>query len=571
MSNPTSAAHGAHLRLDGISKSYPDRRVLTDITFSVAAGERAALIGENGTGKSTLLRIIAGLEPTDSGEFSAPGDVGLFHQQPPFSLDLTVREVIDDAAAPLRALGDEVTRAGEALASRPEDPAVATRLDEALAEAELRGVWELEHTIEQLLDGLGIASISPARRMRDLSGGQLSRFSLAWMLVRRPHTLLLDEPTNHLDERGAELLTHMLRTWPGPVLMASHDRAFLDETVSHLLDLDPRPVPHRLARSVGDTADGGAALGVTRFSGSYSDYVLARDEERQRWQRQYETEQDELNRLRGRLHDDHRVGHPERGPRSEVRGAKKFYSDRNATVVARRVNDARTALERLEEEQIRKPPNTLRFNAERTLAAARHTDDLPTGPLVTATNVTLSGRLGPTSVSVRAGEHVLIEGPNGCGKSTLLSVLAGTLAPDAGSVTRAPRVRVGLLGQEPSVPAPGESVRENYERRVGADLAARRPLSTFGLISGRDENRPVEAVSVGQRRRLDLAVLLALPPDVLLLDEPTNHFSLMLAEDLERAIDDYPGAVIVASHDRFLRRRWNATRLALTPANEQAE
>lgn len=106
MSNPTSAAHGAHLRLDGISKSYPDRRVLTDITFSVAAGERAALIGENGTGKSTLLRIIAGLEPTDSGEFSAPGDVGLFHQQPPFSLDLTVREVIDDAAAPLRALGD---------------------------------------------------------------------------------------------------------------------------------------------------------------------------------------------------------------------------------------------------------------------------------------------------------------------------------------------------------------------------------------------------------------------------------------------------------------------------------
>lgn len=555
---------GTHLRLDGISKSYPDRRVLTDISFAVAAGERAALIGENGTGKSTLLRIVAGLEDADVGTVSAPDEVGLFHQQPPFSLDLTADEVLRDAAAPLRALGDEVTSAGEHLAAHPDDPGASARLELALAEAERRGVWELDHTIDELVEGLGIADIPRERPARDVSGGQLARFSLAWMLVRRPETLLLDEPTNHLDDRGAELLARMLHTWPGPVLMASHDRAFLDESVSHLLDLDPRPMPHRQVDRVADASDAGSAHGLTRFTGTYSQYVVARADELTRWQEQYEREQDELNRLRGRLHDDHRVGHPERGPRTEARGAKKFYSDRNATVVARRVNDARTALERLEDEQVRKPPKHLRFNADRSLAAARRLGELPNGALVTASNVTLRDRLRPTSLALAAGERLLVEGPNGCGKSTLLEALAGRIAPDDGSVTVAPRVSVALLGQDAEVSG-DDSVRDTYEQLVGAELAARRPLATFGLIAGRDELRPVNSLSVGQRRRLDLALLLALPPDVLLLDEPTNHFSLLLSEDIERALGDYPGAVVVASHDRMLRRRWAGQRLELHP------
>ena len=553
---------GTHLRLDGISKSYPDRRVLTDVSFAVAAGERAALIGENGTGKSTLLRVVAGLEDADVGTVSAPGEVGLFHQQPPFSLDLTADEVLRDAAAPLRALGDEVTSAGEHLAAHPDDPGAGTRLELALAEAERRGVWELDHTIDELVESLGIADIPRERPVREVSGGQLARFSLAWLLVRRPETLLLDEPTNHLDDRGAELLARMLHTWPGPVLMASHDRAFLDESVSHLLDLDPRPMPHRQVDRVADASDAGSAHGLTLFTGTYSQYVVARADELTRWQEQYEREQDELNRLRGRLHDDHRVGHPERGPRTEARGAKKFYSDRNATVVARRVNDARTALERLENEQVRKPPKHLRFNADRSLAAARRAGELPSGALVTASNVAARDRLRPTSLALAARERLLVEGPNGCGKSTLLEALAGRIAPDGGSVTVAPRVSVALLGQDAEVSG-DESVRDTYEQLVGAELAARRPLATFGLIAGRDETRPVNSLSVGQRRRLDLAVLLALPPDVLLLDEPTNHFSLLLSEDIERALADYPGAVVVASHDRMLRRRWTGQRLEL--------
>lgn len=563
----TPSDDGAHLHVDGVSKSYPDRRVLTNVSFSVSAGQRAALIGENGTGKSTLLRVAAGLEAPDAGQIFAPGTVGFFHQQPPFSLDFSINEVLADAASPLHALAAAVTHAGEALAESPDDNALASRLSAALDEAERAGVWDLDHRTDELVDGLGIASLPRDRRAKELSGGQLARLSLAWVLLRRPETLLLDEPTNHLDDRGAALLTRILGEWPGPVLFASHDRAFLDETVTDLIDLDPRPVPHRMARRLTDIADSGAGLGVTRFTGTYSQYVLARADEQERWAAQYAAQQEELTRLRAQVETNHQVGHSNWTPRSETRMAKKFYGDRNATVVSRRVNDARTALERLEESQVRKPPQPLRFIGADATATSAGRGRPPAGPILTATNVEVSGRLNPISLTLSGSDRLLIEGSNGSGKSTLLLALAGTGTPTNGTVTVAPRTSIGLLDQDPQL-APlhnGETAREAYERGIAERSDATTPpsLSTLGLLAGRDENRPLASLSVGQRRRLDLAVLLAAPPDVLLLDEPTNHFSLLLAEDLERSLRGYPGAIVVASHDRMLRARWAWGRITL--------
>ena len=433
--------------------------------------------------------------------------------------------------------------------------------------AELANAWDVEHILDVILDGLGIATIPPDRYARELSGGQQSRFSLAWTLIRRPMTLLLDEPTNHLDDRGAALLAQFIRDWPGPVLMASHDRAFLDDAVTDLLDLDPHPVAHMAVRSTMDAADAGTGFGVSRFTGSYTDYVRHRTDARERWERQYLREQQELKELRQAVVDSHQVGHTNYQPRSETRMAKKFYADKNAKVVSRRVNDARTALARLESEQVRRPPAELRFRGitpsrSGTRTASRGTSRAASGPVLTATAVHATGRLAPTSLSLDGNGRLLIEGPNGCGKSTLLQVLAGQLEPSGGSVTASGRLRVALLAQDAQICGAG-TVREEYERAVGPEVAAQVPLSTFGLISGRDENRPLNRLSVGQRRRLDLAVVLANPPDVLLLDEPTNHFSLSLAEDLERSVEEFAGAVILASHDRMLRRRWSHPRLVL--------
>ncbi len=556
----TSSASGPdHLRVDGVSRSFPGRRVLTDVSFVVPSGARACLIGENGSGKSTLLRIVAGLDRPDTGTVTAPGGVGLFHQRPPFAPGLSVSEVLADAVAPLHAITARVEAEGEAMARG--DAAAPDRFEAALAQAEARQAWAAGHLVDRLVEGLGLGAIPTDRRADALSGGQLARLSLAWLLVRRPDTLLLDEPTNHLDDAATALLVDLLAGWTGPVLMASHDRAFLDEAATVLLDLDPAPVAYATVRHDRDSP--GSGFGVTRYAGSFTAYRAEREAARERWQRQYRDEQAELERLRRRVRDDHAVGHAGRGPRTEARASKKYYADRNAAVVSRRVNDASAALAELEAAQVRRPPAELRFSGLAGTASAR---GRAPGPVLVATGVAVPGRLAPVSVALGGAGRLLVTGPNGCGKSTLLAILAGALAPATGSVSRVGRLSVGMLGQDVVPRDPDRTVRETYRAAVGADRAERTPLGRFGLVAGRDEERALGTLSVGQRRRLDLAILLAQPPDVLLLDEPTNHFSLLLATQLERSIPDYPGAVVVASHDRRLRAGWAADELILSTA-----
>ncbi|MDN5583251.1 MAG: ATP-binding cassette domain-containing protein, partial [Corynebacterium sp.] len=311
--------------------------------------------------------------------------------------------------------------------------------------------------------------------------------------------------------------------------------------------------------------------GVTRYTGNYTDYLAARRDVRQRWERQYRDEQAELKRLRAGVRDNHQVGHTNRDIQVENKITKKFYGDRNAKVVSRRVNDSRSRLEKLEESQVRKSPAELTFAG--LTAAGRDDTAGRTGPVLVAAGVEVAGRLPRTSVTVNGDEKLLVTGPNGSGKSTLLEVLAGTLAPSAGTVGgvgsgAGSGVSVGHLTQEVVLPdpagrGPGRTVERAYRDAVGDELADAVPLATFGLIHPRDESRPLAELSLGQQRRVSLAVLLADPPDVLLLDEPDNHLSLSLFTALEEAIPAYPGAVVVASHDRWLRRRWAGERLEL--------
>ena len=613
---PTGTPTAAHLRADGISLSYGARRVLTDVSLTVSAGERAGLIGENGSGKSTLLRILAGLQEPDVGTVraTAPGGriprIGLLHQEPPFPPTDTVAQALGSAVAPIRQAEHDLDRAASALADSPEDDSTLHAYTRALETAEDLRVWEIDSRIESLLAGLGLADLPRDRLTRELSGGQASRLSLAWLLLSAPDVLLLDEPTNHLDDSATAHLRDVLASWPGPVLLTSHDRAFLDEAVTALLDLDPAPIPHAVAGDL--IEDGtGTGIGLTRFTGTYTDYLRARRDERARWERQYRDEQAELARLRRSVGENQTVGHHDWKPRTESRISKKFYADRNATVVSRRVKDARNRLADLDVHQIRKPPQELRFagfqpgtadapaEAARTTAvdppaavagtaaagppaaaagtagSGRASADAPAGTggqatstatVLTASGAGVKGRLAPTDLLVRAGEKWLITGANGAGKSTLLHVLAHRLDPTSGRVERAPGLRIGLLSQEVDLPDPGKrgpqrTVAQAYEDLVGIARAQRTPVTDFGLLAGRDLHRPVASLSVGQQRRLELAVVLADTPDILLLDEPTNHLSLLLVTQLEAAIRDHSGTVLVASHDRWLRRGWSGQTL----------
>lgn len=560
-----SSYSAAHLRVDGLSKTFPDRRVFTNISFAVPQQDRIGVIGENGSGKTTLLRIIAGELSHDAGtvEFFAKTqtgtDIGLLHQEPDFAKTASITAVLEGSVAHLRAAEAAVHSTAAALAEEPDSRQLLDRYTAAVDHAEQLDVWETDARIEETVDGLGLAEIARHRTLEELSGGQRARLAMASLLLSGPEVLLLDEPTNHLDDAAIRYLSTVIAAWRGPVVIVSHDRAFLDDTVVSILDLDPAP----RRRALYDSADESTTTSVTRFSGSYSDYLEAREAARKRWQYQYEEEQAQLRRLRAGVEDNQVVGHEHWKPRTETRAAQKFYADRNAKAVARRVNDVRARLTHLEQRQVVQPPRELAFQG---LSAARTTPTraIRNDPVITVDEVALDGRVAPISLTISASQKLLITGPNGAGKSTLLHLLAGNLEPSSGTMQYSDNVRIGFLTQESSFNNVADYTAEAvYQRAVGIETAEHVPLATFGLLTPRDEHRKLADLSTGQQRRLALAVVLADPPDVLLLDEPTNHLSLVLATELEASIEHYPGAVVIASHDRWLRRRWNGTHVQL--------
>ena len=535
-----------HLRADGISYSYPgsaaDRRVLTDVSLVVPAGRPTGLLGENGSGKSTLLRILAGDLPADAGTVEVPGPVGMLRQELPFGPGASIAEVLEDALARSRRLERELGEAAVALAEGT--AAAAARYDALLTEAELADVWDAERRAEEVMAGLGLDGLDRTTSLGRISGGQRERLALAHLLVARPTSWLLDEPTNHLDDAGAAFLAEAIAAHPGPVLIASHDRAFLDDATDAQLDLDPAESP------LGDEPGG-----LTAYTGGFSDYLLARYEARDRWEHRYRSEQDELGELRRAVKESATVGHPGAAPRTEGGMAKKFYADRNAAVVSRRLRDARARLAQLEQEQVRKPPAELELT---------HLPAPPGGSgqvQLALAGVAVHGRLAPVSLSLTAGQRLLVTGPNGSGKSTLLDVVAGELAPDRGTVNRPRSLRIGHLGQDDE-PVPGRTVGAHLREAARIEDPDRVP-ELFGLVHPRDLARPLTDLSRGQLRRAMLAAVLLDPPELLVLDEPTNHLALVTATRLESALADWEGTVLIASHDRWLRSRWEGEVLEL--------
>ncbi|MEZ7897582.1 MAG: ABC-F family ATP-binding cassette domain-containing protein [Flaviflexus sp.] len=568
---PANSLAGSHIRIDGLSKAYPDRRVLTNVSFAVASGERACLVGENGSGKTTLLRIVAGIDDDFDGAVSVPGIVGLYHQELPFPLTWSLAEVIADATSEHRVVLQAIEETGNAIAAG-EDGA-SSRFEEALATAERIGAWDIDSVADRLLHGFGLNAVEQKRRVSAMSGGQQARLSLAWLLLSSPDTLLLDEPTNHLDDGAADLLASLLASWNGPVLIASHDRAFIDAVATTIMDLDPAPSRH--ADTVLDDSPG-SGFGITKFSGTYTDFVASRSRERELWEKQYRDEQEELKELRARVGRGHATDNPSRPIKTEQRAAVKFYSDRNAKAVSRRVRDAERALEQLNQDQVRKPPAELSFAGLSVAGGQSYQEGFGDQTVLVGSGLGVEGRLAPIDISIRQTDRLLMTGENGSGKSTLLKILCGEIETFDGSLNYPARTTIAALAQDvgrilarriPDRDWRKLSVVDVYGHALSEELVEQVPLRTFGLIAGRDHNRIAGSLSTGQQRRLELAVLLADPPDILLLDEPTNHFSLKLTTELENSIADYPGAVVVASHDRWLRKRWAGRTMHLEPSD----
>ncbi|MGH3621574.1 MAG: ABC-F family ATP-binding cassette domain-containing protein [Sciscionella sp.] len=541
----------AVLRARELDKFYGDRKILDGVSLTASPGQRLGLVGENGIGKSTLLRLLAGVEEPSGGEVRRPTDTGFLTQELPFAGAATVGTVVDDALCEIRAAIARLTELAEALRVDPlcVEQGNATLLDEygdVLDWAQAHDAWDADRRAELVLDGLGLR-VAASRRLDTLSGGQRSRLAIAALLIRQPAALLLDEPTNHLDDAAIAFLERHIRSLPGVVVVASHDRVFLDEVCTDIVDLDPtRNDPTRNDPTRNDP---------TRYGGAYSEYLHAKRAERVRWEQQYAAEQETLKQLHHAVAVTARQVNHNRASTDNDKMGYGFHSGRVLRQVSRRVRNARQRLDELTRDQVRKPPEPLRFSAR--LGSEVDGDGLA----ISMRDIEVPGRLRLARLDVTPTDRLLVTGVNGAGKSTLLSVLDGRLEPSIGTVGKRRGLRVGLLEQDVSFMDGSASAQRIYRARVPAGP----PLAELGLLGGADSWRPVETLSVGQRRRLALALLIAAQPQVLLLDEPTNHLSLALADELEEALRAAAGAVVIATHDRWLRRRWHGRELAMIP------
>ncbi len=527
------------LKGDHLAKSFGAHTVFSDVSLLLPAGEKIGLIGDNGTGKSTLLKILAGFLPPDGGTvFRQPSSsVGYLPQTLEIEGSLTIQEYLEQAQDTLYALakkledlaGDMAHLQGQAL-----QEAVATYA--ALHDQfEQRGGYSQSYQMAQILQALQVSALGRARLLSSLSGGERTRIGLAALLISRPDVLLLDEPTNHLDQEAAVWLEHRIASYPGAVLFVSHDRVFLERVATSIVAFEDEP-PH-----------------LQLYPGNYTAYQRQRRQCLRQWEDRYRRESLEEQRLAARLRPSAVNRAHNRLPRDH--DVAKYAGKREwvQQATAQRLHAAERTLQQFQSRRTEKPPQPWTFAMHFSLDGPE-ISPVPEEHYLSAEHIVFAYAehkplLRDVSLHLQPGDRMFLTGENGSGKSTLLKILAGQLSPQGGEVRR--RGPVAYWGQE-LAPLCGATVIDAYRYgRIGHPDDLREQLAATGLFSRAQLDRPIDSLSEGQQRRLELARLLAAPADYLLLDEPTNHLPPDLLDQLAEALQYFPGAVMVVTHDRW--------------------
>ncbi|GCE20596.1 ribosomal protection-like ABC-F family protein [Dictyobacter kobayashii] len=404
-----------------------------------------------------------------------------------------------------------------------------------------RGGYELDYKIDLIMAGLRLNYLERTRAIETLSGGEKARVGLATLLLSSPEILLLDEPTNHLDFVSMEWLENYLSSYQGAVVMVSHDRQFLNKTVNTMFEIDE--YSHQLKV----------------YIGNYDAYIAAKQAERKRWENEYEQQQEEIKELQKRIRTSGRqVGHSNRGTRDNDKYARYFFSQNVESAVARNVRAAQMQLERIEADPIPRPPEPLQVNSQ------FQAEPLQSQLIIQLEQINKSfGQrelFKQLNLTIEPQTRIMLTGPNGMGKTTLLKLINGDESPDSGSVQIVEGARIGYLAQESVFPDLEKTVLEVYKYdQIGYEGEFIGRLLGYGFFRLEDIHKKVGQLSIGQRRKLEIACLLAARPNVLLLDEPTNYISLDVLEAVETALLHFSGPIIVISHDRWFIQRFGGT------------
>ncbi len=525
-----------------ITRRFGPDLILDRVQLTINRGDRVGLVGPNGAGKSTLIRILVGLDRPDAGSVSrTPPDLRIGYL-PQALLDLeagTVGDVLLDARGTLGSAERKLKELEEALAAPDLDAPATERLLAEYGDAqtawEAAGGYDRLHRAELIGAGLGVDAFGLQTPVAQLSGGERTRLGLARLLLDEPDLLILDEPTNHLDIEALEWLEEFLKGFPGAMLLASHDRAFLDAVANRILVLDPET--HALKA----------------YAGGYSAYDAARLAERERQAMAWQDQQSYVRQVEA---DIRRIKGQAQGIQQGPKRGRDFYGAISAKV-ARQAKARERKLEKYlaSDERVDKPRQG--WGIKLDLAGVDGGSEV----VVRAENVDFAYGDNPpllvdASFDLLAEQRVALVGPNGVGKSTLIKLLLGQLEPTAGRLRLSPSANTGYLAQESETLDPRHTVLESL-RTVAPwnETESRNFLHRF-LFGGDMPHRLVGALSYGERVRLQLARLVAGGSTFLLLDEPLNHLDIPARERFEEALQSFAGAILLVSHDRYFVERF---------------
>lgn len=529
------------LQVSNITKHYGDTLILNQVSFQISDQDHAGLIGPNGCGKTTLIRIIMGMETPDIGSVQKnPPTLSLGHLEQGliFRDDDTVNTILRAEQIKLENLERQITHLAEKLSvvKGSEQEKILTAYGNALSKLESLAARQIpRYQADDILDGLGLGHIPLETNVKLLSGGQKTRLGLARILLKKPNMLILDEPTNHLDLQALEWLEDWIHQYEHAMIIVSHDRTFLDRTVNMILDLDP--LTHQL----------------TIYTGNYSQYLTMKQNEiDQRWEA-YHAQQERIARLKGEYR--RLSGYA----KNIEHGTIDFAPRKIAKGIARRATVQQRRIEReLEEERIEKPKLTWHMKLEFVDTPISGNEVLKCHDL--SIGYDAKPLLHDINNLIQLGQRIALIGPNGSGKTTLLRTIAKQIPPVAGSFKLGVNVKVGYYAQEQENLDPRGTPLSAIRRVASMSETDIRSFLHYFLFAGDDVYVPIHSLSYGERARLVLARLVATGCNFLLLDEPINHLDIPSRSSFEQAMTAFEGTVLTVVHDRYFIHNF-ATRI----------